>query len=241
MRIGIETDSPTQFTGHARAAGNHSSNEPDGVKASMASPTLPPSTTPLPDPDADLVRRCQAGGPDAEACFAELMDRHAGRIRSRATRILGSESDAEDVLQDVFVNVHRFLHRYQPDRPFQHWLSVVTLNACRIELRRRAGIDRRHSAYRIDPTRPTETRQSGDPILRRWLEEALETLPPLTRRAIVLRAIDGLGYREIAERCGLSEPATKMRVLRGLRDLRAAFDADENRPVIRIVEAESAA
>lgn len=186
-----------------------------------------PNSTSFHDPDADLVRRCQAGGPDADDCFAELMTRHGGRIRSRALRILGSESDAEDVVQEVFVNVHRFLHRYRPDRPFQHWLSVVTLNACRIELRRRAGIDRRHTAYRIEPTRPTETRQEGDPILRRWLEDALETLPPLTRRAIVLRAIDGLGYREIAERCGLSEPATKMRVLRGLRDLRGAFEAEQ--------------
>jgi len=200
-----------------------------------------PNPTPLLDPDADLVRRCQAGGPDADDCFAELMDRHAGRIRARATRILGSESDAEDVLQDVFVNVHRFLHRYRPDRPFQHWLSVVTLNACRIELRRRSGIDRRHTAFRIDPTRATETRQSGDPILRRWLEEALDTMPPITRRAIVLRAIDGLGYREIAERCGLSEPAAKMRVLRGLRDLRAAFEAEQTRPEIGIAASESAA
>ena len=182
----------------------------------------------LQDPDADLVARCQAGGPDASACFAELMDRHAGRIHNRAARILGSDSDAEDVVQEVFVNVHRFLHRYQPDRPFHHWLSVVTLNACRIELRRRAGRNRRHEAFRLDPARKTESKIEGDPILREWLSEALGSLPEMTQRAIVLRAVDGLGYREIAEKCGLSEPAAKMRVLRGLRELRSRLEDSDS-------------
>ena len=177
------------------------------------------------DPDAELVQRCQAGGPEAALAFSLLVERHAGRIKGRATRILGDESEAEDVVQEVFVNVHRFLHRYRPDRPFSHWLSVVTLNACRIELRRRAGRDRRHEAYRLDPGRDGESRIDGDPLLRDWLDEALDELHPLTRQAILLRVLDGLGYRAIAERLGLSEPATKMRVLRGLKDLRARYDA----------------
>ena len=191
-------------------------------------PTEPasPETTPrLEDPDADLVRRCQAGGPDGALAFSLLVERHASRIKGRATRILGDESEAEDVVQEVFVNVHRFIHRYKPDRPFSHWLSVVTLNACRIELRRRAGRDRRHEAYRLDPGRTSETRIDTDPLLRDWLENALDDLHPVTRQAILLRALDGLGYRAIAERLGLSEPATKMRVLRGLKDLRARYAA----------------
>ena len=175
------------------------------------------------DPDAELVRCCQAGGPDAEKSFALLVDRHAPRIKRRAARILGDESEAEDVTQEVFVNVHRFLDRYRPDRPFGHWLSVVTLNACRIELRRRASRERRHEAFRVDPARETTARIAGDPLLREWLDEALNDLPSLTRECIRLRALDGLSYRAIAERQGLSIPATKMRVLRALRDLRARY------------------
>ncbi|MEM9174646.1 MAG: sigma-70 family RNA polymerase sigma factor [Myxococcota bacterium] len=191
----------------------------------LASNEIEPGAAPprLDDPDAELVRRCQAGGPDGALAFSLLVERHAARIKGRATRILGDESEAEDVVQEVFVNVHRFLHRYRPDRPFSHWLSVVTLNACRIELRRRAGRDRRHEAYRLDPARPSETRLETDPLLRSWLEEALDELPPVTRQAILLRALEGLGYRTIAERLGLSEPATKMRVLRGMKDLRARY------------------
>ena len=177
----------------------------------------------LPDPDAELVRLCQKGGRDANQNFAKLMDRHALRIQRRAARILGNESDAEDVTQEVFVNVHRFLHRYKPDQPFSHWLSVVTLNACRIELRRRSSRNRRHDAFRNDPAEENFTAIEGDPILRGWLEEALEQLHPLTRQCILMRALEGLPYRTIATRSGLSEPATKMRVLRGLRELRAEF------------------
>lgn len=178
----------------------------------------------LDDPDAELVRRCQAGGPDAAASFARLIDRHSARVRRRAARILGDDAEAEDVVQDVFLNVHRFLDRYRPDRPFSHWLSVVTLNACRIELRRRAGRDRRHEAYRIDPARTLSTTLEIDPILREWLDQALDSLHPLTRQCILLRSLEGSTYREIADQVGMSEPAAKMRVLRGLRELRSQYE-----------------
>ncbi len=185
---------------------------------------MPSTTVPVfHDPDAELVERCQAGGPDAATCFARLVDRHGSLIRRRAARILGDESAAEDVVQEVLVNVHRFLDRYRPDRPFSHWLSVVTLNTCRIELRCRARRDRRHEAFRRDPSRQTTTQLDGDPILRAWLEQALDELKPITKQCVLLRAIDGMSYREIAEKCGLSEPATKLRVLRALRDLRSQY------------------
>ncbi len=182
-----------------------------------------PQSVNLLDEDAELVAACQAGGPDSDACFSELVRRHSPRILRRATRMLGNESEAEDVVQEVFVNVHRFLDRYRPDRPFNHWLSVVTLNACRIELRRRAGRYRRHDAFRRDPIRTTARSLEGDVLLRGWLSDALEDLHPVTRDCIVLRAVDGLPYLEVAARSGLTEPAAKMRVLRGLRDLRARY------------------
>lgn len=173
------------------------------------------------DPDADLVRRLKAGGPDAGRLFDLLVARHGPRLRRRAARILGDESEAEDVVQDVFTNVHRFLDRFTPDRPFSHWLSVVTLNACRIELRRRTARIRRHDAFEADPLRTTDASIPGDPILRETLAAAIADLDPRTRDCIVLRVLDGLSYQEIGQRCGQSEPAVKMRVLRGLRELRA--------------------
>lgn len=174
-----------------------------------------------PDPDADLVRRLQTSGPDAGGCFAQLMARHGARLRKRAARILGDETEAEDVVQEVFTNVHRFLDRFTPDRPFAHWLSVVTLNACRIELRRRAARDRRHDAYQSDPLRASTGSLAGDPMLRGALARALAELDARTRDCIVLRVLEGLSYQEIGERFGSSEAAVKMRVLRGLRDLRS--------------------
>lgn len=173
------------------------------------------------DPDADLVRRLKASDGDAGSCFAQLVARHGARLRRRAARILGDESEAEDVVQEVFINVHRFLDRFTPDRPFAHWLSVITLNACRIELRRRAARDRRHDAYEADPLRPSATATGGDPLLREALVRAFAELDVRTRDCIMLRVLDGLSYQEIGERCGQSEAAVKMRVLRGLRELRA--------------------
>src|SRR6056297_187140 len=95
-------------TGHPGGRGNH-------LEGRLQTGALPMTTSPTlssqQDPDADLVRRCQAGGPDAPLCFERLIARHAVSIKRRATRILGDESEAEDVVQDVFLNVHRFLHR----------------------------------------------------------------------------------------------------------------------------------
>jgi len=179
----------------------------------------------LPDPDALLVRRLKAGGPDDERAFAELVARHGPGLRRRAARILGDESEAEDVVQDVFTNVHRFLDRYSPDRPFAHWLSVVTLNACRVELRRRAARHRRTDAFEADPLRPTATEAGGDRLLRDALARAFAALDARTRDCIVLRVLEGLSYAEIGARCGQSEAAVKMRVLRGLRALRADHPA----------------
>ena len=173
------------------------------------------------DPDRDLVRRLKAGGPDASHCFERLVARHGARLRRRAARILGDEIEAEDVVQEVFTNVHRFLDRFAPDRPFSHWLSVVTLNACRIELRRRAARRRRHDAFEADPLQPSANTIPGDPILREALAAAFAALDVRTRDCIVLRVIEGLSYQEIGRRCGQSEAAVKMRVLRGLRELRA--------------------
>jgi len=176
--------------------------------------------TRCPDPDADLVHALKRGGPEAGRSFALLVARHGRRLRVRAARILGDECEAEDVVQDVFTNVHRFLDRFTPDRPFSHWLSVVTLNACRVELRRRAARHRRHDALEADPLRPTETAIGGDPMLRAALADAFAALEARTRDCIVLRVLEGLSYREIGARCGQSEAAVKMRVLRGLRELR---------------------
>ena len=173
------------------------------------------------DPDADLVGRLKAGGPEAGHFFDLLVARHGQRLRRRAARILGDDSEAEDIVQEVFTNVHRFLDRFTPDRPFSHWLAVVTLNACRIELRRRTARIRRHDAFEADPLRTTATVIAGDPLLREALRAAFAALEPRTRDSIVLRVLEGLSYQEIGLRCGQSEAAVKMRVLRGLRELRA--------------------
>lgn len=175
------------------------------------------------DPDSELVQRCQAAGVEAEDSFKELMDRYTHRIRARACRMLGSDADADDIVQEVFVNVHRSIDRYEPNQPFSHWLSVVTRNACRLELRKRAGRDRRHTAYRSDPNLATSLTLDGDPILRDWLADALDELRESTRMCILLRVIEGRTYREVAEHQGMSVPAVKMRVARGLRELRQRF------------------
>ncbi|MDH3213316.1 MAG: sigma-70 family RNA polymerase sigma factor [Myxococcales bacterium] len=83
------------------------------------------------DPHRALVERVQREVPYATTAFSELVDTLGSSVFARARRILGSSEDAEDALQEVFLRVFRSIAEFRFDRPFVHWLQVITLNTCR--------------------------------------------------------------------------------------------------------------
>lgn len=175
-----------------------------------------------PDPDRDLVERVQAELPYGTTAFTLLVERHNKRVYARCYAILRSKADAEEATQDAFLAVFRSLGRYRFERPFQHWLSVVVLNSCRMVLRKRASERRRQSALQAEPQATSDTQP--DVALRTLLMEILDELEPGMRLPLVMRFVEGFTYREIADELGLSESAVKMRVSRGSRRLRELYD-----------------
>src|SRR3954449_7423214 len=86
--------------------------------------------------DMALVDRCRAGDLDA---FEELYAAHAGKLFSVACRMLGNQSDAEDILQEIFLSAHRKLDGFRGDAALGTWLYRLAMNQCLDHLRSRAA------------------------------------------------------------------------------------------------------
>lgn len=135
----------------------------------------------------------------------------------------------EDVVQNVFVSLHRARHTYRPEQPFLPWFHAIVRNAV-IDWGRARG---RRAAQEVaydpetmpEPVAPPTT----DDALSPELERALATLPPAQREAVEWIHIEGLSVAEAAARAGVSAGALKVRAHRGYRALRARLGTSEER------------
>ena len=171
--------------------------------------------------DAALVQRAAAG--DRKA-FDLLVDRHYGHCLRFATRMLGSRADAEEAVQDAFLDAYRGLHRYREQNRFQGWLLRIVVNRCRslarAERRRMTRAVRFMTGHRLHESPPDLVEDLGP------VGHALLELPADQREAFLLKQLDERSYDEMARITGASPSALKMRVKRARDRLRALLDLD---------------
>jgi RNA polymerase sigma-70 factor (ECF subfamily) len=168
-----------------------------------------------------LVEAAREG--DTEA-FDELVRRTYGDVFKLAVRLTGNETDANDVVQDTYVRAFRGLRRFRGDAQFSTWLYRIASNcASSFTARRtRQRCDSLSEAAEVIQTNPDQdpTLQAEASTLRQTIERALEQLPQRLRAVVVLKHLEDLSHREIAERLGISESATKVRLHRARNTLR---------------------
>ena len=168
---------------------------------------------------------------DVEA-LRDLIEAHQQRIIGTVAKMLGDESDAEDVAQQVFIRVWKSAPRYEPTAKFTTWLYKITRNLVFNELRRR----KRHTTTSLDrplgpddDDRPLQTADTSvkapdtallDEEMQAAIQKAIDELPETQRMAIILRRYDDISYEEIAEILDLSVPAVKSVLFRARTDLR---------------------
>jgi RNA polymerase sigma-70 factor (ECF subfamily) len=179
------------------------------------------------DPDRPLLDRARRELPYQTSAYQALVERHSAAVFRRAFRLLGSRADAEDVVQEVFLSLFRAIPRLEVRGGFAPWLGAVTLNASLRLLDRRRRERRRRDALQLHQS-VAESGSESDPMLRRSLIEALDSLPPQTRVAVLLRFVDGHSYVEIARMTGEKESTVKMRVARGMRRVRDQLGLERN-------------
>ena len=168
-------------------------------------------------PDAELVARCRAGDSDA---FEALYREHSPRLYALARRMTGSPHESEDLLQEIFLQVHRKLDSYRGDAALGTWLYRLAIRQCLDFLRSRQGRMRAASS-------PIEDEGSSTPSMRETpgaridIERAVARLPNGCRIAFVLHDVEGLEHKQIAEMLGVSEGTSKSQVFKARMKLRA--------------------
>ena len=174
------------------------------------------------DPDRDLALRAGAGD---LAAFEQIVARHQARLTTLAARLLGSEADAADAVQEALVRVWLALPRFRGDAKLSTWLTRICLNAVH-DLREKRG-----ALAPGDPDALPEPADPRDPFaesaLSGALQRALGALDPAFREAVVLYDVLGASYLEIAEITGVAEGTVKSRIYRGRAELAAHLAAQE--------------
>lgn len=168
-----------------------------------------------------------------QSAFPLLFQRFGPRILQYTRRLLGHEARAEELTQDVFVQVYRFRTRYRPESRLSTWIFTIATNLCLNELRRperqlRVDLWEKHGDDEMregpplpDPAARTPEEGAASRELARALEQAVRELPPKQRAALLLSRVDGLAYRDVAEALGSTEGAVKallFRATHGLKD-----------------------
>jgi RNA polymerase sigma-70 factor (ECF subfamily) len=175
------------------------------------------------DEDAVLVARAQSGD---EQAFAQLVRKYQHRAVTIARALVPHPADAEDVAQEAFLRAFRGLARFRGASTFRTWLVQIVTNTARSHRRRHVG---RHetSADAADvsffETMAAPGTVEGAAIARDRVARALAYLPRDLREAVVLRDIEGLDYREIADALGVPIGTVESRIFRGRARLRAAL------------------
>jgi len=171
--------------------------------------------------DRDIVRRCRRGDVGA---FEELYKRYGSRLYTVAYRMTGSGADAEDLVQDIFLQVYRRLDTFRGEAALGTWLHRLAVNACLDFVRSKQGRRQRvtDSAEDLDALEaPAAGPWRPDAALDRMdLERAIAQLPPSYRRAFLLHDVEGLEHHEIGETLGIAEGTSKSLLFKARTRLR---------------------
>lgn len=177
--------------------------------------------------DMELVDGVRKGDQDS---FEELLGRYNNKVFSLATRLTRNPEDAEEVLQDVFVTVHRKLDSFAGKSSFSSWLYRITVNVAFMKLRKRRQIQsvsledilqqpQMTSALRAPDTTFVDAQSMRNEMLSA-LEVAISRLPDEYRPVFILRDVDGLTSKEVGKILDLTIPAVKSRLHRSRLMLR---------------------
>jgi RNA polymerase sigma-70 factor (ECF subfamily) len=201
----------------------------DGLGANVPNPAAD---------DAQIVRRIVAGDHDA---FELLMRRHNRRLYRLARATLRNDAEAEDALQDAYLNAYKAIAQFRGDARLLTWLSRLVLNECFARMRRDA---RRQNVLPMLDDCPDDEQMSTavDPMnihdcsapdqaaaraeIRALLERKLDALPTGFRTVFVLRSVEEMSVEETAQCLDIPEATVRSRHFRAKVLLREAI-ADE--------------
>lgn len=160
------------------------------------------------------------------ALFEILMRRHNERIYRAARAILRDDSEAEDVMQQAYVNAYAHLRQFDARAQFSTWLTRIAINEALARVRRKRTyqtVDEDPSGVesfmdRVEPADPERQAAAGE--LRMVLEWAIDRLADGAREVFILREVEGMSTAEVAAALDVSEDVVKTRLSRARAAIR---------------------
>lgn len=177
--------------------------------------------------DEALMAAIQAG--DRQA-YAQVVNNHVRPVNRYIVRMLGSQSDAEDIAQETFLRLWTQAHTWQPGKAaLSTWLHRIAHNLCIDYLRRdKSGVS---SEYLDDyATEESPEKSFAQKAGLEALEKAMQQLPERQRSALILTHYQGLANREVAEIMDISVDALESVLARARRSLKTQLLAADNMP-----------
>ena len=184
-----------------------------------------PEPVPPPVSPNELVERVLAGDQQA---WEALVRTHWRKVFNVAYKFVGRHDEAEDLTQDIFLRIFKSLRTFDRRANFQTWLISISRNLC-IDHYRSVRKERETMAREVDASELSPVSAERGPYgqlealdTKDLVRQALTTLPPTLREAVVLRDLQEFSYLEIADKLGLPEGTVKSRINRGRLELARA-------------------
>jgi RNA polymerase sigma-70 factor (ECF subfamily) len=174
-------------------------------------------------PDDNLIEEVLGGN---TAFFELLMRRYNERVYRAARSIVRDEHEAEDVMQQAYVNAFTHLRQFKGTARFSTWLTRIAINEALARVRRHGRYEAFNQEtsnaepFMLRNSAENPERQAFSGELRALLESAIDSLPDGMREVFVLRDVEGLSTLEVAESLTVSEDVVKARLSRGRAMLR---------------------
>ena len=179
---------------------------------------------------SQVVRRCMDGDSGA---WADLVRTHHRRVYGLCYRFTGNTADAEDLTQDVFLKIYSNLSSFDTGRgSLQVWITTMTRNLLVDNFRRTRNLratgslddgwdvtDELRPVDRLTAVGPTPHESAAQKELAKMVQDALARVSVELREAVILRDLQDMDYREIAQVLGIPEGTVKSRISRGRAEL----------------------
>jgi RNA polymerase sigma-70 factor (ECF subfamily) len=203
---------------------------------SMTDKMMGPGGTPPEDPDAAMVAAVLDGDPEA---YRVLVERYERRIYHVVYGMVRSPEDAKDLAQDAFIKAFQNLHRFRLESKFYTWLCRIAMNVAIDHLRKQKH--RRHSEFddsrggsegaqvvRLHSAKDDPAANVARSQLNKTIMDAVETLPDDQKQVLILRELEDMPYKEIAEVLAIPEGTVMSRLYYARRRLQEMLA--EHRP-----------
>ena len=186
-------------------------------------------------PDVGRATRVESQVAPEATATQDLYERYSAQLLGYCLHKLGSREEAEDAVQQTFLNAFRGLKRGIVPEAESAWLFKIAENVCLTRRRssfRRGRVETPGDIQALQEYVAAPQRMGTDELIQ--LQKALVGMPATQRKAILLREWQGLSYREIADEMGLSQPAVETLIFRARRSLAEGLERPEERPTLLV-------